>query len=116
PLSYRLQIMEHGRASRTALRVAQRRAIHQVLDQPPVLDDPIAVPLLGPQFAFDRAREAHPFARAFRAFMAARSRFAEDQLARAVQNGIAQYVVLGAGLDTFAYRNPFPSLRIFEVD
>ncbi len=54
--------------------------------------------------------------RAFRAFMAARSRFAEDELAAAVEKGITQYVVLGAGLDTFAYRNPFPGLRVFEVD
>jgi len=108
--------MEPGRASRTALRVALRRAVHQVLDQPPVLRDPIAVPLLGSEFRFDAEREAHPIARAFRAFMAARSRFAEDQLAAAVEKGIAQYVILGAGLDTFAYRNPFPSLRVFEVD
>jgi methyltransferase (TIGR00027 family) len=48
--------------------------------------------------------------------MAARSRFTEDQLAHAVEQGVRQYVVLGAGLDTFAYRNPFPALRVFEVD
>jgi methyltransferase (TIGR00027 family) len=48
--------------------------------------------------------------------MAARSRFAEDMLAAAVEKGITQYVVLGAGLDTFAYRNPFRCLRVFEVD
>jgi methyltransferase (TIGR00027 family) len=74
------------------------------------------VHLLGSEFAIDGDREAHPIARAFRAFMAARSRFAEDELAKAVENGIAQYVVLGAGLDTFAYRNPYPHLRVFEVD
>jgi methyltransferase (TIGR00027 family) len=61
-------------------------------------------------------RASHRVARDFRAFMAARSRYAEDRLAEAVANGVAQYVVLGAGLDTFAYRNPFPSLRVFEVD
>jgi len=93
-----------------------RRAAHQVLDRPPVLDDPIAVPLLGREFFVDRAREMHPVARAFRAFMAARSRWVEDRLASAVAEGIRQYVVLGAGLDTFAWRNPFPSLRILEVD
>jgi len=108
--------METGRASRTALRVAQRRAIHQILDRPPVLNDPVAVPLLGPQFTFDQAREAHPIARAFRAYMAARSRYAEDHLAYAVAHEVAQYVILGAGLDTFAYRNPFAPLREFEVD
>jgi methyltransferase (TIGR00027 family) len=108
--------MQTGRASRTALRVAQRRAIHQVLDQPCVLADPIAIPLLGPEFSYDHLREMHPFARAFRAFMAVRSRYAEDRLTAAVASGVAQYVVLGAGLDTFAYRNPFPQLRVFEVD
>jgi methyltransferase (TIGR00027 family) len=108
--------METGRASKTALRAAMRRAAHQVMDQPCVLNDPIAAPLLGPGFAIDRQREKHPVARAFRLFMATRSRFVEDQLAAAVAQGITQYVVLGAGLDTFAYRNPFPSLRIFEVD
>ncbi len=108
--------METGRPSRTALRVAQRRAIHQVLDQPPVLNDPIAVPLLGSEFKFDPENESSRFARAFRAFMVARSRLAEDELAKAVAQGLSQYVVLGAGLDTFAYRNPFPQLRVFEVD
>jgi methyltransferase (TIGR00027 family) len=53
--------------------------------------------------------------RALRAFMAVRSRFAEDRLAEAVERGVRQYVVLGAGLDTFAYRNPF-AIRVFEVD
>jgi methyltransferase (TIGR00027 family) len=48
--------------------------------------------------------------------MATRSRFAEDELAEAVKNGIRQYVLLGAGLDTFAYRNPHRNLQVFEVD
>jgi len=113
--------METGRASKTALRVAMRRAAHQVLDQPRVLDDPIAVPLLGPRFSVDRSSESSRLARGFRAFMAARSRYAEDRLAESVAQGpeaqgVAQYVILGAGLDTFAYRNPFPQLRVFEVD
>jgi methyltransferase (TIGR00027 family) len=51
-----------------------------------------------------------------RAFVVARSRYAEDLLARAVAAGVRQYVVLGAGLDTFAHRNPYPDLRLFEVD
>ena len=58
----------------------------------------------------------HKVARDFRGFMAARSRYVEDRLAEAVAQGIRQYVILGAGLDTFAYRNSFPSLRVFEVD
>jgi methyltransferase (TIGR00027 family) len=108
--------METGRASKTALRVAIRRAAHQLMEQPRILDDPIAVQLLGPGFARDMERASHRVARDFRAFMAARSRYAEDRLADAFANGVAQYVILGAGLDTFAYRNPFPSLRVFEVD
>ncbi|MGB6742436.1 MAG: class I SAM-dependent methyltransferase [Terracidiphilus sp.] len=108
--------METGRASKTAFGVARRRAVHQMLDRPPVLDDPIAIPLLGPHFAYDKLKEMHPFSRAFRAFMAARSRYAEDHLAAAAAQGVEQYVVLGAGLDTFAYRNPFPRVRVFEVD
>ena len=108
--------MEPGRASNTALRAALRRATHQILDRPPILDDPIAIPLLGQYFSYDPARESHPAARAFSAFMATRSRYAEDRLAGSVARGVAQYVVLGAGLDTFAYRNPFPQIRVFEVD
>ena len=108
--------MQTGRASRTALRVAIRRAAHQVIDRPRVLDDPIAVPLIGPGFERDMERAMHPVARDFRLFMAARSRYAEDRLEVAVAHGVTQYVVLGAGLDTFAYRNSFTSLRVFEVD
>ena len=108
--------METGRASKTALRVAIRRAAHMLADPPPVLDDPIAVRLIGPGFARDLDRAMEKVARDFRAFMAARSRFVEDKLAEAVKQGVTQYVVLGAGLDTFAYRNPYPSLRVFEVD
>jgi methyltransferase (TIGR00027 family) len=51
-----------------------------------------------------------------RAFLVARSRYAEDTLARAVAQGVTQYVLLGAGLDTFAHRNPYSHLRVFEVD
>lgn len=108
--------METGKASKTALGVAIRRAAHQLMDQPPVLDDPIAVRLIGQGYRGKLGRASHPVGRDFRAFMAVRSRYAEDQLAAAVREGVAQYVVLGAGLDTFAYRNPFPSLRVFEVD
>jgi methyltransferase (TIGR00027 family) len=108
--------MQHGKASRTALRVAIRRAAHVLVDDPPVLNDPIAVRLIGSEYARDLERASHTVARDFRAFMAARSRYAEDQLAVAFAAGVRQYVVLGAGLDTFAYRNPFPALRVFEAD
>ncbi len=99
--------------------MALRRAAHQLLDQPKVLDDPFALRIIGSEAAQDlrsNPKERHAFSRAFRAFMAARSRFAEDELARAVAQGVRQFVILGAGLDTFAYRNPHRGLRVFEVD
>jgi methyltransferase (TIGR00027 family) len=108
--------MKTGRASKTALRVAIRRAAHQLVDQPTVLDDAIAVRLIGQGYARDMERAMHKVARDFRCYIAARSRYVEDRLAEAVARGVTQYIVLGAGLDTFAYRNPFPALRVFEVD
>ena len=114
--------MEEARASHTALRVAMRRAAHQLVDEPKVLDDPIALKILGPReqqrLEGGEGMGSDRLSRGMRAFMAARSRYAEDELARAVARGTAQYVVLGAGLDTFAYRNPHPenALRVFEVD
>jgi methyltransferase (TIGR00027 family) len=111
--------MQEGQFSRTAQKVAIRRAAHQLLDDPKVLDDPLALRIIGAEAAEElqsSPRERHGFSRAFRAFMAARSRYAEDQIAQAVANGVKQCVVLGAGLDTFACRNPHPELRVFEVD
>jgi methyltransferase (TIGR00027 family) len=111
--------MQEGTFSKTAHRVAVRRAAHQLLDQPRVLDDPLALRIIGAEAENElrsNPKEDHAFSRAFRAFMAARSRFAEDELALAVAQGVRQYVVLGAGLDTFAYRNPHSGLRVFEVD
>ena len=108
--------MQTGRASRTALRVAIRRAAHQVIDRPTVLDDPIAVRLIGPSYERDMERAMHYVARDFRLYMSLRSRYAEDRLAQQVAAGVRQYVVLGAGLDTFAYRNPHTGLHVFEVD
>jgi methyltransferase (TIGR00027 family) len=113
--------MEEARPSRTALRVALRRAAHQLYDAKPlVLDDPIAVPILGTTYAEELRRTPtrpdRPFSVALRAFLVARSRYAEDTLARAIARDVTQYVLLGAGLDTFAHRNPYPHLRIFEVD
>jgi methyltransferase (TIGR00027 family) len=113
--------MESAFPSKTALRVALRRAAHQVYDAHPlVLDDPIAIPLLGAGYAEELRRTPtrpdRPFSVALRAFMVARSRYAEDNLAQAVARGVTQYVLLGAGLDTFAHRNPYAHLRVFEVD
>lgn len=113
--------MQDGHPSRSAFGVARRRAAHQIFDQQPlVLTDPIAVPILGPQAA-DGIRaetETHnsPFGLAMRSFIVARSRYAEEQLRTAATAGVTQYVILGAGLDTFAYRNLYGQLRVFEVD
>src|SRR5436190_5807943 len=110
-------------ASRTAWRVALHRALHQVLDRPPVLDDPIAIPILGAAAATvvretPTSLERGPLDAYVRAFMAARARFAEDHLDAAREHGVGQYVILGAGLDTFAYRQPRrePPLAIWEID
>jgi methyltransferase (TIGR00027 family) len=113
--------MQEGQGSRTADRVAERRAAHQVRDRPLVLDDPIALRIIRPEVAHELrtnppAKESSMLGPYLRAFFAMRSRFAEDALAAAVADGVSQYVVLGAGFDTFAYRNPFPELRVFEVD
>jgi methyltransferase (TIGR00027 family) len=114
--------MEQDSPSLTANRVAMIRAAHQILDNPKVLDDPIALKIIGVRVASEiRAAPEKfetPVSRYLRAFVVARSRYTEDELSEAVKRGVGQYVILGAGLDTFAYRNQYPSsmLRIFEVD
>jgi methyltransferase (TIGR00027 family) len=114
--------MHEALPSKTALRVALRRAAHQLHDKKPlVFDDPLAVPILGAEFREELNRtpsaDKRPFSAALRAFMVSRARLAEDTLAASVaQYNTQQYLVLGAGLDTFAYRNPFPQVRVFEVD
>jgi methyltransferase (TIGR00027 family) len=109
--------------SRTAWRVAVRRAAHQLLDNPRVLDDPLALRILGPDTAAALAADPGRFetgvlAPFLRGFFAVRSRFVEDRLAAARLAGIGQYVILGAGLDTFGYRVPAldTPLRVWEVD
>ena len=112
--------MEQAIPSKTALSVALRRAAHQIHDSPVVFDDPIAVALLGTTYAEELRRTPvradRPSSIALRAFLVARSRYAEDNLRKAVEGGVEQYVLLGAGLDTFAYRNSYAQLRVFEVD
>ena len=112
-------LLSEGKPSRTAQATANLRAAHQLLDQPRIFDDPLALRIIGVQAeAAVRANLGRSPIATFRPFVAVRSRYAEDELARAVQRGVRQYVVLGAGLDTFAYRNPYPvsRLRVFEVD
>ena len=116
--------MDSAQPSRTALRVALRRAAHQLYDDHPlVFEDPLAARILGSYAAeLERTpgrlanRKPRPHSVAMRAFVVARSRYAEDLLSRAVVRGVTQYVLLGAGLDTFAHRNPYAALRVFEVD
>jgi len=114
--------MKTGFPSKTAQSVAVRRAEHQLFDFPHVLEDPLAPWIIGPIAAtsmmFGCWTAYLPASRYWRAFIAVRSRYAEDQLARAIASGTAQYVILGAGLDTFPYRNPYSNcgLRVFEVD
>ncbi len=111
--------MKPNEPSRTALIPARQPAAHQVLDHGSILYDPFAMKILREdekdvlQFA-----NAHPLASIGRLFTTARSRIAEDALSRAVERGVRQIVILGAGLDTVALRNPHGALgiRIYEVD
>jgi methyltransferase (TIGR00027 family) len=114
--------VDEARPSRTALRVAMRRAAHQLHDAHPlVFEDPFAVPILPPDACLELQRtpdaSRKPFSAALRAFMVCRARFAEDVLATGVRDhGVRQALILGAGLDTFALRNADPNLHVFEVD
>jgi methyltransferase (TIGR00027 family) len=115
--------MTERRASLTALGVAAHRAAHQILDdEPKILDDPIAERLLDAG-AIERIKSGQsgaekPAPTALRSHVVLRSRFSEDRLAEAARRGVRQCVILGAGYDTFAYRQPdwARDLRIFEVD
>src|ERR1700744_833636 len=114
--------MEANQPSRTAQGAAMHRAAHQILDRPPVFEDPLALKIIGPEAEAELRNGNDPRtdrrAAGLRAFIAARSRFSEDTLAEGVAKGVRQYVLLGAGLDTFAYRaaRNYPGLAVFEVD
>jgi methyltransferase (TIGR00027 family) len=112
--------LDAGQPSATAQGVAVRRAAHQLLETPPVFADPFALKVIGAEAAAELEQtleeQQNAWNRAMRAFMAARSRHAEARLASAYAAGVRQYVVLGAGLDTFLLRNPHADLRVFEVD
>jgi methyltransferase (TIGR00027 family) len=110
--------MEAGQPSRTALGAAGHRAAHQVLERGSIFADPLAVRILGAEGEeFITRAAADPSSRKLRLFIAVRTRFAEDALAAALSRGVYQIVVLGAGLDTFAYRGTIHEhVRIFEVD
>jgi methyltransferase (TIGR00027 family) len=110
--------MQAGSPSRTALAAAAHRAAHQVLEEGRIFSDLLALRILGEEAeAVVREASADPSRRRMRLFIAVRTRFAEDALAEAIRNGVRQVVILGAGLDTYAYRSSLsPSVRIFEVD
>jgi methyltransferase (TIGR00027 family) len=114
--------MQEDRPSSTADGAALMRAVHRLLDRPPILDDPLAARLIGPErravLQGDPRVFDTPELRRLRASIAVRSRYSEDCLADAVRRGTRQYVILGAGLDSFAYRNPFAGsgLHVYEVD
>lgn len=111
--------MQAGGPSHTAIACAGSRAAHLVVDEPPFLfEDTVAAVLLGD--IADMLVEWHrnePMLADTRVRAVARSRYTEDRLAEAVGRGVDQYVILGAGLDTFAYRSKLAaSVRVFEVD
>ena len=110
--------MQPGQPSRTALIAASHRAAHQVLESGAIFADPLALRILG-QHADGAIADARndPSLHRLRIFIAARTRIAEDALTHAIERGVTQLVMLGAGLDTFAYRSGFAQrLRMFEVD
>ena len=104
----------------TAVRVALWRALHLEVDPPPhVLEDMIGLRLAAPDEAWRQRQDMDPdFTRLFRASIVARARFIEDLVAEEVGRDVGQYVILGAGLDTFAQRKPEIASRmtVFEVD
>ena len=110
--------MQQGKASLTAVGAAGHRAAHQVIERGIVFSDPLALAILGQDAdeAIALAKE-RPERRPLRLFIAMRSRFAEDSARRAIDEGVRQILVLGAGLDTFAYRlSPAADLSVFELD
>lgn len=103
----------------TAARVALWRALHVQADPPPhVFEDAVGLELIAPPAGWRERPDMSPFTRPFRASILARARFVEDTLAEAAARGVSQYVLLGAGLDTFVQRKPDLAARltVFEVD
>jgi methyltransferase (TIGR00027 family) len=104
----------------TAVRVALWRALHLEVDPPPhVLEDEIGLRLAAPDDGWRHRPDMDPhFTSRFRASIVARARFIEDMVVERAGRGVGQYVILGAGLDSFAQRRPeiASSLKVFEVD
>jgi methyltransferase (TIGR00027 family) len=115
-------VLENELPSQTALTAAAARAAHLIVDtDPPIFADVLASALLGDQaeelIGYHRAHGPHPVLSAARAQVTCRSRYTEDRLADSLRRGVTQYVMLGAGLDSFAYRSALaPRVHVFEVD
>ncbi|MEO8876639.1 MAG: class I SAM-dependent methyltransferase [Polyangiaceae bacterium] len=106
-------------AENTAVRVALWRALHVLKDPPPhVIEDEIGLQLVAPGDGWQARPDMSHFTQPFRASILARARFIEDLVTEQIGRGVAQYVILGAGLDTFAQRRPelAARLHVFEVD
>ncbi|MBF6302470.1 class I SAM-dependent methyltransferase [Nocardia amamiensis] len=99
--------------------VAHARAYHQIAEEPRVFTDPFAIPILGESVMtetyVDHGLDPE-LVRHRRLFIAARSRFADDTVAAAIVRGTDQVVILGAGLDTTAYRHSNTNVQFYEVD
>ncbi|MGF6963484.1 methyltransferase (TIGR00027 family) [Paraburkholderia sp. WC7.3g] len=110
----------HPAPDSTAARVALWRALHVQADAPPhVLEDEVGLQLLAPAEDWRSRGDMDPrFTRPFRASIVARARFIEDLVVEQARRGVGQYVILGAGLDSFAQRRPdiASRLTVFEVD
>src|SRR5690349_15993940 len=103
----------------TAVRTALWRALHVEVDSPPhVFEDEVGLKLASPDDAWRSRPDMSPFTRPFRAAIVARARFIEDLIEEQVGRGMGQYVILGAGLDTFVQRRPELASRlvVFEID
>ena len=103
----------------TAVRTALWRALHLETDQPPhIFEDRIGLMLAAPDEGWRTRPDMSPFTKPFRASIVARARFIEDLVEAQVARGVRQYVILGAGLDTFAQRRTdlTSSMQVFEID
>ena len=111
-----------GQPSLTAFTAAAARAAHLIVDdEPPIFADTLAEAMLGERadefIGFHRAHGTHPILSAARAQVTCRSRYTEDRLADGIRRGTGQYVILGAGLDSFARRSRLAGqILVFEID
>lgn len=115
-----MSVKEKSVPDHTAIRVALWRAMHVLLDSTPyVFEDELALKLAAPEEGWRERGDMHPEGtKGYRASIVGRARFIEDLLEEKMKEGVSQYVILGAGLDTFAQRKPelLTRLKVFEID